>query len=84
MLSLYFSGVPSSPFVAYFVRKISRSERELSQALKYLNIFCSESLCLQNLKFEKFLSPFGRLRHKITCTCSAIIFCHSTNDGSDL
>ena len=46
------------------------------------------SCCRQNLKCENFTSSFGRLRKKITpkacCTCSTIIFLHSTNQIIDL
>ena len=41
------------------------------------------SRCCQNLKNENFTSSFGRLRQKLhqkpCCTCSTIIFAHSTN-----
>ena len=41
------------------------------------------SRCRQNLKNENFTSSFGRLRQnlhqKACCTCSTIIFPHSTN-----
>ena len=45
------------------------------------------SRCRQNLKYEKFTSLFGRVRHKLrqkACrTCSNIIFPDSTNEIID-
>ena len=40
------------------------------------------SCCRQNLKYENFRSPFGRLRQKIAL--KSVIFPHSTNQIVDL
>ena len=48
----------------------------------------ASSRCRHNLKYENFTSSFARLRQNIApkacCTCSTIIFLHSTNQIIDL